>query len=207
MATKIRPAVGDSVTLLFEIDGVPVSDVGKATRVRDASMIVPRGDLGIDGEVVSGSLVTVVFVHDRRLCRWHMRIEEILPSSYFLVSVREPGAGDRREFVRAAVEMTVRIAPKSGGAVFEQSSPMSISAAGVRLPIDLPYAIGINVDLALTSAEGVVVSGGATVVRSDEGGTALEFVELTSAAENRLIDLVFQARSANLQARMGIDLS
>ncbi len=205
MPNKVRPAQGDTITLLFEIDGVPVTDVTTANRVRDASMIVPRGDVGLSGPINPGQTITAIFVHDGRLYRWPMRIEEVLPSSYFLVSVREPGEGERREFVRADVEAVVRIR-RGPVEVFADRTRVDVSASGVRLVQRLDLVVGEVVDVALQPSQGAAIVGRVEVVRADDVGTACEFVELSTQAENRLIDLVFAARSAGLNARIGMDL-
>ena len=51
---KLRPEAGSSVTLLLEIGGVPVTQVSVASRVRDASMIVPRAEIALDVARASG---------------------------------------------------------------------------------------------------------------------------------------------------------
>lgn len=205
MIERVRPADGETITLLFEVDGVPITDVTVANRVRDASMIVPRGDVGVDAQIATGVPVTAIFVADRRLYRWPMRIEEVLPSSYFLVSVSEPGIGERREFVRADVELTVRITGDDAPA-FDERVAVDVSASGLRLVRSLGFAVGSVVDVCLTRDDGSTIAGRAQVVRGDAGALACEFVELATADENRLIGLVFEVRARELNQRIGVDL-
>lgn len=203
---KLRPTSGNTVTLLLELSGVPVTHVSTASRVRDASMIVPRTDVGLDDVVVAGAAVTVIFVQDGHLYRWPMRIEEILANSYFLTSVQEPGTGERREFVRAP--MNIRVVISAGGNLVDTVvGPADVSAAGLRLESSAKVTAGAIVDLALQADDGAEVHCRAVVVRGDDASTAFEFVELSTADENRIIDLVFQVRAASLQRRIGVKLS
>jgi c-di-GMP-binding flagellar brake protein YcgR len=203
---KLRPEAGSSVTLLLEIGGVPVTQVSVASRVRDASMIVPRAEITLDLPVPSGAPVTVVFVHAGRVHLWPMQIEEVLPSSYFLTSVSEPGDGERREFVRAKLPLTVTI-ERDGAEPIEVVQLGDVSAAGFMLGVELPVEADSVVSLGIVAEGNHSLSGRARVVRADAEATAFEFVELTTAAENCLIDMVFQARAASLHARIGVKLN
>lgn len=82
-----------------------------------------------------GHDVTVLFIREGRLYRWPMRVEEVLPSSYYLVALREPGEGDRREFVRAEVPLQLRIcAMEPPGAPWRVvTARVDLSASGFRL--------------------------------------------------------------------------
>lgn len=203
---KLRPEAGSSVTLLLEIGGVPVTQVSVASRVRDASMIVPRAEIALDQPVPTGAPVTVIFVHSGRVYLWPMRIEEVLPSSYFLISVSEPGDGERREFVRATLPLKVTIDPDGGESV-EVAVTCDLSAAGLKLAVGLPVQPQSVVGLILVADDGPELRGRARVVRVDDEVTAFEFVELKTSAENRIIDMVSQARAATLQDRIGVKLN
>ena len=202
----LRPAAGSSVTLLLEIAGVPVTHVTRASRVRDASMIVPTADVPLDTPIEIGTAVIVIFVHEGQIYRWPMRIEEVLATSYFLTSTQEPDDGDRREFVRALLPMRVRICALDGDELATFDGKGDVSAAGLRLTQAMPVQVGHVVALAIEADGAAAIRCQAHVVRADEDATALEFVELSTADENRLIDLVFQARAHSLQERLGFKL-
>lgn len=208
----VRPTEGNQITVLVLVNGHPVTHVARAGRVTPSTLIVPRkGDERRWGVEPQGE-ADVLFVHGGRLFRWPMRVEEVLPTSYYLVSLQDPRDGERREFVRASAEVHVRLAiPGQPKGPFHPVLA-ELSASGVRLPSDLPVAPGDHVEVAIhldSHIEGRAdtITAMAQVVRILQPETgrevALEFIELKSADEDRLLQMVFRLREATLFARLG----
>lgn len=229
--TGPRPRERDRVTVHFEVDGVPLNDIALATSVSDRSLVLKRSGSLRDAAIEPGTRATVLFTAGERLVHWVMRVEEVLPSSFFLLSTREPGEGERREFVRARVPMRARVRTVEAEAWLELVDVRDLSAAGFRVPGRLPWTEGSRVQVELvpdavepdavaaldaqlasaqlasdhaaseTSPGRPPIRAVARVVRRVDD-TALEFVELGSADENRVADLVFGVREAALKARL-----
>jgi len=204
----IRPIEGEQITVLIEVGGVPVTHVATAGRVRESTMIVPRkaGDARWSADPQGQAVV--LFAHGGRLHSWPMRVEEVLPSSYYLVSLRDPTEGERREFVRTMVEVEISMTPHGEPANPFGYASIDLSASGLRLITELPARTGDLLDLVLRSAgQGPDVTAVARVVRrlpSRHGvELAVEFVELNSADEDRMQELVFKARESLLAQRIG----
>jgi len=209
MAEAIRPRDHEPVTLLLQLGTVPVSDVTRVVSVDLHGMMVPRTPAARGLDVAPGTPATVLFIRDGRLYRWPMLVEEVLPSTWLLSSTREPGEGERREFVRADVAMQVRLRVHPAGVWRQVSARVDLSASGFRVDALLPPLESELLDVELRSPEGGgTVAATARVVRSvpsEAGGVnlACAFVELDSAAESRVADLVFAVREAALRARLG----
>lgn len=209
MPELIRPRANEPVTLLLQIGSVPVSEVTRAGAVDLHGMMVPRTPAARGLDVIAGTPATVLFIREGRLYRWPMLVEEVLPSTWLLSSTREPGEGERREFVRADVAMQVRLRAHPAGAWRQVSARVDLSASGFRVDALLPPLESDLLDVELRSTDGGgTVSATARVVRSiasSDGGVnlACAFVELDSAAESRVADLVFAVREAALRARLG----
>ena len=201
-----RPSAGDRITLLFQVNGVPYTDVTTVGRVGTSGIIADRSTNNLDPSAAVGVEVTALFVSEDRLLRWPMRIEAVLPSSYYLVSLAEPGVGQRREFVRADVPLAVTLWPAEGPPI-EITAPVDLSASGFRVAggPDLEDGIEVAVQIAV-SADAEPIGGRARVVRGsrDTSAQALacEFIELASADEARLVELVFRVRAAALARRI-----
>lgn len=210
--TTVRPLTRSPLTILFRDVGPQSSEVSIASAVEGSTLIVPRRQSGV-GAARVGEDVTVLFTRDGRLYRWPMRLEEVLPSSYYLVALREPGEGDRREFVRAEVPLQLRIrdAGDPGAGWNVVSARVDLSASGFRLDGVQSFTAGQQLRVEIRAPEGgQAVLATATVVRSagDAGqgsSVACRFVALDSADESRLTDIVFAARESALRARLGLE--
>jgi len=187
----------------FDIGEVPLGDVTVATQVAAGSLVLQRSGGLREADIAPGTRATVLFTTEGRLHHWSMRLEEVLPSSFFLTSLREPGEGERREFVRAHVPMRGRVRTSARAAWVEAEVIEDLSAAGFRVPHALAINASARVEVELwPEGAGVVpIRGVARVVRTG-ADTAFEFVELGSSEENRVSDLVFGAREAALLARL-----
>jgi hypothetical protein len=204
----VRPTEGDRVTVLIEVAGVPVTHVGRAGTVRGGTLFVPRKPGDQRWAVDEQGPATILFTHNGRLFMWPMRVEEVLPSSYYLVSNQDPSEGERRGFVRAPVSLRVRLSRHDGPRQPWLPVEADLSSAGMRVPCGLTVEPGDLLDISLR-VDGAKhdVSALARVVRrleDGEGGqVAIEFVQLGSADEERLQQLVFRAREQDLIARIG----
>jgi hypothetical protein len=210
MAVDVRPAEGDPVTVLFTVEGAPLSDVTVAGSVSRLKLAVQRSALARALPIEPGVEAAVLFTLSGRLYRWPMRVEEVLPSSYYLVSLREPGEGERREFVRADVPMQLRLRDDALSPWRIVVGRVDLSAAGFRVvAVDRPPGAS-TIEVEFRSPEGgPSVQAVATVIRATEltGGQidlACQFVQLGSADESRLVDIVFAARELALRLRLGI---
>lgn len=209
MVGPIRPRANEPVTLLLQAGTAPVSDVTRVGAVDGHSLMLPRTAAARVLDVAAGTAATVLFIYDGRLYRWPMLVEEVLPSTWLLASVREPGEGERREFVRADVPMQVRLRERPDGPWRQASARVDLSASGFRVETMKPPIESGIVDVELRSADGGgAVCALARVVRTilnpdGAADVAFAFVELDSAAESRVVDLVFAVREAALRARLG----
>ena len=202
----IRPREGDAITVLIEVNGVPVTHSVGAGAVDDTTLMVPHLAEDPRWDVQPDSSAVVLFTWNGQLYGWQMRVEEVLPSSYFLVSVEDPAAGERRGFVRAKVPLQARLSVPGGPVGVWRQVEADVSAAGVRLSSDLDVAEGAPVDVVLRADGQFEVAGQARVVRRFETTTGLElaceFTQIGSADEERLVQLVFRTREAGLRERI-----
>lgn len=204
----VRPVEGERITVLIEVGGVPVTHVGRAGTVRGGTLFVPRKPTDPRWAVEEQGSAIVLFTHQGRLFMWPMRVEEVLPSSYYLVSLQDPSEGERRGFVRAPVSLKVRLSRHEGPRQPWQPVDADLSSAGMRVPCALEVQPGDILDVALR-LDGAKhdVTAVARVVRRldapDGGEVAIEFLQLGSADEERLQQLVFRAREQDLIARIG----
>jgi hypothetical protein len=210
MPDALRPQEGDPVTVLYTVDGAPLSDVTVAGSVSARKLVVRRSALARSLPLEPGIEAAVLFTSAGRLFRWPMRVEEVLPSSVYLLSLREPGEGERREFVRADVPMQLRLRDDRHAPWRVVTGRVDLSAAGFRIvAADRPPA-GDSVEVEFRSPEGgTTVQAVAHVVRVrelDEGriDLACQFIELASADESRLVDIVLAARELALRSRLGL---
>lgn len=208
MVQPIRPQPNDPVTLLFQAGAKPVSDVTRAGPVHERGMLVPRTVATREFIVPPGTPLTVLFIHSERLFRWPMVVEEVLPSTWVLASVREPGDGERREFVRADIPMQVRIREHGASDWRSFSARVEVSASGFCMTGLAARPAAETLDVELRAADGgAPVAGVATLIRcrEHEDGSvsmACRFDAISSSDESRLTDLVFAAREATLRARL-----
>ncbi len=208
----VRPTEGSQITVLVIVGGRPVTHVARAGRVTPSTLIVPRKADERRWGVEPQGEADVLFSHQGRLFRWPMRVEEVLPTSYYLVSLQDPRDGERREFVRATSELEVRLTPHRQPRAAFQRMTAELSASGMRVATELEATPGDLLEVMLRTeghADGrtAAITALARVVRvlHPETGRelALEFVELKSADEDRLLQLVFRLREADLFARIG----
>lgn len=140
--TPVRPREGARITVLVEVDGTPATHQARAGRVDSNSMIVPmrREDPRWRPDV--GCQALVLFLHDGVLQAWPTRVEEVLPSSYYLTALPEATVPDRRAFVRAELTVALaveRVVQGQGVARLDQPPPplvstrVDLSASGMRL--------------------------------------------------------------------------
>lgn len=201
-----RPQEGDQVTLLFQQGDRPVTRVTHVRQVARTGVVLAREGQGLDG-APEGTEVAVLFVHGERLYRWPMRLQESLPSSVCLASVKEPGEGERREFVRADAHLCLRLTPVTGGQVSTLQGKVDLSASGFRVDaeLDLPADTELDVEIR-RQPDDPPVRGRARVVRADPGADrkalACEFVQMGSADESRLVELIFDVRAHALRRRI-----
>jgi c-di-GMP-binding flagellar brake protein YcgR len=203
-----RPVHGDQITLLFEDGSRPISTVTTVEQVSESSLVAVRSGDTRAGAPSPGTDGTVLFVDDGQLYQWSVRFEEVLPSSYFLVSTRTPGHSDRREFVRADLGLHITLRPVDGEPGVQVEGLVDLSASGFRLDCerDFPADVPIDVQIRVVVDEPVLVHAIARVARPKASGSdtmAFEFIEIDSADEERLVALVLGARAQALQRRIG----
>jgi len=204
----VRPSEGDPITVLGEAHGVPFTHAAVAGRLRGATLFIGRRPGDARWAVEPQGTVVVLFTRDGRLYSWSMRIEEVLPSSYYLVSLQEPSIGERRQFVRAAVPLRVRLRRVGEPEAPWRSVEVDLSASGFRLPWDGPGLAGDLLDVTLRSEEAQLdITAVARVVRTFDTPAgrelACEFEELDSSDEERLLEIVYRARESALHERIG----
>ena len=199
----LRPRQAARVTVHFEASGAPLYDVAVVVDVSDEALVLQRTGSLRKASIQPGTDATVLFTQADRVFHWHMRVEEILPSSFFLRPLKEPGDNQRRQFVRACVPMGGRLKGPDDAEWLLLTEITDLSAAGFRVPGALPWSEGqgLQVELWPEDKPEDLVAATATVVRRAQD-TGLAFVELGSAEENRLADLVFGVREAALAARL-----
>ena len=134
MQGPVRPLEGDRITVLVEVAGVPVTHVARAGTVTSGTMFVPRKASQPAWAVDPRGTAVILFTNDARLYAWPMRVEEVLPSSYYLVSLQDPSDGERRGFVRAPVHLRARLSRRGGPRQPWAQVEVDVSAAGIRLP-------------------------------------------------------------------------
>lgn len=210
-ASASLPKTGDDLTILIEGGVRPVTLRAKAGRVEPTSLLVPRAASSSSGgrwPVQTNDAVTVVYHLAGKLVFWRMRVEEILPSSYFLVSVREPTAAERRSFVRAHLSLWLAICEADQVAERMVQAEVDISAAGFSVTIADPRALETLVRVELADGpDSPILEAAGVVVRCDPRGNlyrvAVHFVALASADEERLLQRVYRAREGALAERLG----
>lgn len=149
--SQIRPREGARVTVLLEVEGTPVTHQARAGRVDANSMIVPmrREDPRWRPDV--GCPALVLFLHDGVLQAWSTRVEEVLPSSYYLIGQNDLAVADRRAFVRADMRLLLaaeKVEPDLAQQRLEQPAPplvlanVDVSASGLRLHGDPSWQPG-----------------------------------------------------------------
>jgi len=205
----VRPREGDQITVLVEVRGVPVTYLVSAGRISGNTLMVPRlaGQQG--WAVEPQGAATVLFTRDGRWYNWPMRVEEVLPSSYYLVSDQDPGEGERRQFVRSQVSLRVSVCRGQGAGDAWHDVSADLSASGIRLALPAGLEDDEQVTVAIR-ADGHphTVTALARVARREATSqgdemVALEFERLSSSDEERLAQIVMRSRESVLQQRIG----
>lgn len=211
--TNVWPSEGDELTVLVSaVSGRALTMRGKAGRVDAQSLLIPRTSLTvsqIDVILANQESVTVAYQKSGKLIFWRMRVEEVLPSSLFLVSVRPPSLEERRSFVRAHLRLWVSLVCEDGHkAIDSQQTEIDISASGFGLLTPTAFELGAVVDAEIgATPSGPKLRASGVVVRREVRGlqyrTAVRFVTLGSADEERLLELVYLSRQNALAERLG----
>jgi len=168
---------------------------------------VPRS--GADrASLAEGAAVTVAYALGGHLLFWRMRVDQVLPSSWYLVGVRAPAPDERRSFVRARLPLWLSISSADRPAEALQPADVDISAAGFSVAWSAPLAVGALVQVDFAHGPDTPPLQAACVVvrcdpRSDGWCIALSFAVLDSADEERLLHLVYRARERALAERLG----
>lgn len=204
----ILPREGSEIMLLVERDGIPLTQRARAGRVDGASLLLQRMDPLARFSLRAQDSVTVLFESLGTLYLWPMRIEELLPTSTYLVADRPPRAGQRREFVRARVHAWLGLGILGGAPPIARPTAMDVSASGLSAAVPDAWEESSQVAVSiLESAESKPILARAQVVRCVAAKTgyqvALLFHELSSNDEERLAQLVFRAREQALVDRLG----
>lgn len=202
-----RPEEGHAITLLLEGQGRPAAVLARAGRVGDHTLLVS----GLSGAALSltpGDHVTVMFHQHGRLQFWQMLVEELLPTSCYLVASTPHDRRERRSFARVLIRVWAALWPEGG--VQPPLRPMlfDVSAAGVSAVMAEPLepASAVQVSLAESADAAPVLAGGRVVrcVRVVDGyELGVVFERLSSEAEERLQSLVALHREQALQDRLG----
>ena len=214
---RLRPSQGGHITVLVEVGGIPATHQARAGRVEQHAMIVPRRREDPLWHPDVGCRALVLFLVDGKLQAWSMRVEEVLPSSYYLVAIDGEASAERRAFVRAELLVYLAVEAVPPDQVQERllAAPpplvqrqVDLSAAGVRLadggdwqPGDkLAVWLGRHADRPTVRAAAVVIRRLPTPTGWD---CACEFEHLDSADEDRLLRLVYESRESQLARRLG----
>lgn len=202
-----RPVEGEPITLLLESHGTPAAYRAKAGRVGDNTLLVPLS-AGVPLPVAPGDVLTVVFQSRGRLLFSPMLVEEVLPSSCFLVAAGAAAQRERRSFARAQVRVWAALWPADAPRPALRPALLDVSAAGVCAVMAEPLTPGLAVQLALAEgADGDLAVAGGRVVRCvqvvDGYELGVVFHELSSDVEDRLQRLVAHQREQALMERLG----
>jgi hypothetical protein len=216
--TVVLPAEGVEVTVLVERDGAPLSQRARVGKVSEASLLLQRAP-GVPAHLTpfgtgprtplhAYDRVTVMFEVAGRLHLWPMLVEEVLPSSCYLVAERAPTLGERRQFVRARVHANLGIGRLGGAQPIVRPSSFDLSASGLSAVVPDAWEHGTHVAIAIVESPDMLpIVATSEVVRcaAAKGGyqLAVLFDELTSQDEKRLAHLVHTAREQALVERLG----
>lgn len=202
-----RPEEGHPITLLLEGQGMPAALRARAGRVGEHTLLV-SGYGGAATAMAPGDQLTVMFQLHGRLQFWRMIVEELLPTSCYLVAASPHDRRERRSFARAQIRVWAAVWPAETDQPLMRPALLDVSAAGLSAVMadPLPLASAVMVRLA-DSADADPVRAGGRVVRCvrvvDGYELGIMFEELTSEAEERLHQLVAQHREQALQDRLG----
>jgi c-di-GMP-binding flagellar brake protein YcgR len=200
-ATQL-PREGEELTVLLERGGVPTTHRIKAGRVESTTLLLPR-TAATRWPLDAQDRVTVMYHRDGRLYLWPMQVEEVLPSSAWLVGTRAPTAQERRGFVRARMHLGVNLAASADAGAAPLPCDVDLSASGMAVVWPQGFAVGTLLQVVLGDGIGAAE---AKVVRCDavDGGMrlALRFTRLPSVAQERITRLVQRKRELRLIERL-----
>ncbi len=214
----VLPSEGAEVTVLVERDGAPLSQRARVGKVGAASLLLQRATgapahLAPFGHGPRSPLhaydhVTVMFEVAGRLHLWPMMVEEVLPSSCYLVAEHTPTVGERRQFVRARVHASLGVGRVGGAQPIVRPCAFDLSASGLSAVVPDSWDPGTHVVVAIVEGPDLLpIVATSEVVRCTvaKGGyqLAVIFDELTSQDEKRLAHLVHTAREQALVERLG----
>lgn len=207
------PAEGDELTVLLTgPHGRALTVRAKAGRVDATSVLISRASLAGPHALWSACVqqdVTVAYQKAGKLVFWRMRMEEVLPSSLYLVSVKPPSPDERRAFVRARLALWVALQAESDATMpAPQLAEVDISASGLSFlsRAEAPVGTALQVQIG-TEAHEPLLHCAAVVVRclvaSKGFNIGMRFVAMGSADEERLLQLVYRSRRSALAAKLG----
>lgn len=201
------PIEGEPITLLLESHGSPTAFRAKAGRVGENTLLVPLS-AGVQLPIAAGDILTVVYQSNGRLLFSAMLVEELLPSSCFLVAAAANAKHERRSFARAQVRVFAALWPVAAAPPPLRPALLDVSAAGVCAVMAAPLTPGIAVQVALAEgADAEPATAGGRVVRCvpvlDGFELGVVFQDLTSDVEDQLQRMVAHQREQSLMERLG----
>lgn len=228
------PAPDQLVTIVAVVGGEPIVTYGKVL-VSKAALVAST--VNLDPEVflkLGEAPVTVLYGDEDYSYIWRGRVAEcVKPDRIVVHTVGEPRVGERREFIRADMQMSVRVeeGPAAAGtpeerlewilskpadpSLFEFSTvTMDLSGSGARFPYALTVKKGSYACVSLSLPQGRepgLIHLSSKVVRCrpqpGEGAIcelAVEFEDVSIEQRELLNFLVFEARAQQLgMAGMG----
>ncbi len=223
------PSDDQMVTAVVVHDGNVKVIAGRVLVAKRRGVVV---NFDLDGEpggktsapAERGQTVTLLYGGGERVLRVRTVVAELIDGRKLLLEPTGPVTeGERREFLRAELQLRISAAQLRDGAVPATVSAglaqrvgerplqtVDLSGSGAKFIWDGPIDRNSQVALAiaLPSPVGAVVTGVADVVRAEplEGGhvdLAVHFVDLGEAARDDLINAVFHKYYEALGARMG----
>lgn len=193
-------------------DGRAVTLRGRAGRVDEQSLLIPRSSLNAahaDWLAHANQNVTIAYQRAGKLFFWRMRTEEPLPNSLYLTSVRQPTLDERRSFVRAHLRLWVSLTISDQANAFErQCTEIDISASGFGLMMRSAPELGALVDADISPTEqGRPLHAAGVVVRREQRAhgwrVAVRFITLNSTDEETLLQWVYHSKRDVLAERLG----
>ena len=217
------PTVGATVTLLFDIGATPMTESVRIAALDGAAIVIERGEAAAESPLTVGTEVTLFYEGQGRLEGAALGVARASAGRCRLEPRETQPDSERRQFVRADVELRVRVAPHGGGAGRWHEGTVDLSASGFCLAADGPYDTGDLFDVRMRPIDDgpaeseaaddkpkkkrqklprdevhAVARVARTVAPDGRPEFAFEFVELGSVAENRVMRLVFDARIRRL---------
>lgn len=205
MAASSQPSVGDTVSLLYDLGATPMTEAVRVTSRDGDAVVVERGAAAVDIALGEGVQLTVLYAGTGKLEGRSMTVARVRGNLRRLVSSGEESGTDRRRFVRAFVDLRVRLAPHGGGTGRWHEGTVDLSASGFCLAAEGPYALGDLFDVRLrplasvaaSAAEGIVVATKAAHARARAAGAD----ETTARARDEVLAVARVVRTAASDGR------